>query len=87
MDGREGLHWRENSIIFPDMSITAIVEQDMVKLPAGMHVPDGTQVRLDILRSGEQQWPVGYFERTAGAIADEPMERPTQGEAPAREAW
>ncbi len=28
------------------MSITAIVENDTIKLPPGVHVPDGTQARI-----------------------------------------
>jgi hypothetical protein len=34
-----------------------------------------------------RQWPQGYFERTAGALAGERMERPEQGTPPAREDW
>jgi hypothetical protein len=33
------------------------------------------------------EWPDRYFERTAGALAGEPFERPSQGNAPNREAW
>lgn len=71
------------------MSITAIVENDIIRLPVGIHLPDGTAVRLDIgdTREPACQWPVGYFERTAGALCGEPMERPLQGESPAREVW
>jgi len=29
------------------MSITAIVENDTIKLPPGMHLPDGTEVKID----------------------------------------
>ena len=66
------------------MSITAIVENDIIRLPAGIHLPDGTAVRLDIGGTDEpaSQWPTGYFERTAGALSGEPMERPAQGELP-----
>jgi hypothetical protein len=69
------------------MSITAIVEKDTVKLPDGIHVPDGTRVRLEIATAGASQWPADYFERTAGALAGEPLERPAQGDAPQREGW
>jgi len=34
-----------------------------------------------------QQWPEGYFERTAGALAGERIDRPQQGSSPTREAW
>jgi hypothetical protein len=69
------------------MRITAIVEQDTIKLPDGVHVPDGTRVRLEIATAGASQWPPDYFERTAGVLAGEPLERPAQGGAPLREAW
>jgi len=69
------------------MSITAIVENDTIKLPDGIHVPDGTRVRLEIATAGSSQWPADYFERTAGALAGESMERPAQGDSALREAW
>jgi hypothetical protein len=37
--------------------------------------------------SAPQQWPQGYFERTAGALAGEAFERPEQGTTPTREGW
>ena len=74
---------------FPAMSITAIVENDTIRLPAGIHLPDGTAVRLDIGGAGvaASQWPTGYFERTAGVLAGERMERPAQEDSPVREGW
>ena len=30
------------------MSITAVVENDTIKLPAGVHVPDGTKVEITL---------------------------------------
>jgi hypothetical protein len=41
-------------------------------------------------RRAEQRandWPQGYFERTAGSFAGEPLERPTQGTAEQRANW
>ncbi|HSU68893.1 MAG TPA: hypothetical protein VLJ39_18570 [Tepidisphaeraceae bacterium] len=35
----------------------------------------------------QSPWPEGYFQRTAGALAGEELERPAQGELPQREAW
>ena len=64
------------------MQILATVENDTIKLPPGVHLPDGTAVRVEaepIIPAG-QGWPPGYFERTAGALAGEPFERPPQGE-------
>lgn len=37
--------------------------------------------------SAPAAWPTGYFEQTAGALADEGFERPNQGELGEREAW
>jgi hypothetical protein len=64
------------------MSITATgtVEKDTIKLPDGIHVPDGTRVRLEIPTADASKWPADYFERTAGALAGEPLERPAQGD-------
>ena len=31
------------------MSITATVENDTIKLPAGVHLPDGTTVRIEAI--------------------------------------
>ena len=31
------------------MSINATVEKDMIKLPAGLHLPDGTPVRIETM--------------------------------------
>lgn len=36
---------------------------------------------------GLRQWPEGYFERTAGALAGELFERRSQGPLPTREEW
>ena len=69
------------------MSITGTVEKDTIKLPNGVHVPDGTRVHLEIPTAGASQWPADYFERTAGALAGEPLERPAQGDAPLRKVW
>ncbi len=32
-------------------------------------------------------WPDDYFEQTAGAFANEPLERAPQGELPQRDSW
>ena len=32
-------------------------------------------------------WPARYFEQTAGALAGEDFERPSQGDLPQRESW
>ena len=35
-----------NAAILSAMNITAIVENDTIKLPAGVHLPDGTPVEI-----------------------------------------
>ena len=52
------------SAIFALMSITATVENDTIKLPAGVHLPDGTEVRVDLV---EQERP-SLAERYADLI-------------------
>jgi hypothetical protein len=37
--------------------------------------------------TASQQWPEGYFDRTAGALTGEHFERPQQGPLPTREKW
>ena len=37
--------------------------------------------------AAEAGWPKGYFEATAGAFANEPLERPPQLPFERREAW
>ena len=73
----------------PRMSITATVENDMIKLPADVHLPNGTQVRLEPIAPSQprRDWPAGYFARTAGMLAGERLERPEQGSMEQREEW
>ena len=67
------------SISFDHMSITAIVQKDMVVLPPGVHLPDGTRVRLEPVPSEPcTSWPRNYFEETAGVLSGERFERPAQ---------
>ncbi len=37
--------------------------------------------------SSGNDWPPGYFDRTAGALAGEEYERPPQGDLPMRDEW
>lgn len=58
------------------MSITATVENDTIKLPAGVHLPDGTAVKIEAVAETEQQVPGKTFaERYAkyiGMVDDMP---------------
>ena len=80
---------RGSSGIFAGMSITATVENDMIRLPADVHLPDGTQVRLEPIDPSRPSrgWPAGYFVRTSGMLAGERLERPEQGTVEHREEW
>ena len=71
------------------MSITATVENDTIKLPSGVHLPDGTQVHLEPVAAGVpmKNWPAGYFEHTAGALVGERFDRPEQEAVERREDW
>lgn len=57
------------------MSITAIVENDTIKLP--VHVPDGTTVEILLPQAN---WPANFFDEIR--IDDPAFERPPQGELP-----
>ena len=37
--------------------------------------------------NGLAEWPSNFFEQTAGALAGEHFERPSQGDLPQRESW
>ena len=84
-----GLSEADERVSSTAMSITVTVENDMIRLPADMHLPDGTQVRLEPIVPSQsvRGWPAGYFARTAGMLAGERMERPEQGTAEQREDW
>lgn len=43
------------------------------------------EVIVVIQPKAKRRWPPGYFERTAGSLADSPIERPDQGEYETRE--
>ena len=60
-----------------------------VTIPKGEVPPERLNTLLDWLRSGAtaKEWPERYFEQTAGAFADEPLERPTQLPFEKREKW
>jgi len=62
------------------MSITATVENDTIKLPAGVHLPNGTTVKIEPVVETERQ-PSGktFAERYAkyiGMVDDMPPDLP-----------
>ncbi len=42
-----GLPFRRSKVYGQRMSIVAQVENDTIKLPPGVHLPDGTQVKIE----------------------------------------
>lgn len=63
-----------------------------------LNLPEGTELALTIeadvaakpVASPAREatsWPAQYFEQTAGSLANENFERPSQGELPKRDAW
>lgn len=42
---------------------------------------------IDPMLGVENGWPVGYFAGTLGMFADEPFERPAQGDHQERNSW
>ncbi len=43
------------------MSFTAIIEHDTIKLPPGLHLPDGTRVNVEPLPPGKSTGPRQSF--------------------------
>jgi predicted DNA-binding antitoxin AbrB/MazE fold protein len=56
-----------------------------VELPPGTPAEVIPHIQSTITERGS--WPTGYFEHTAGALANEELERPTQGSMPQRDGW
>ena len=58
------------------MSITGTVEKDVIKLPPGVHLPDGTTVRVELLptqsdKGGGESFAERYAE-FIGAVQEAP---------------
>ena len=53
---------------------------EVIILPIGDKAKNGDAVEVDA-----NGYPIGFFERTAGALADDPIERAPQGEYDIRE--
>ena len=77
--------------------VQATFSNGRLELLESVDWPDGTRAEviplLKTTTSDEkgsepsQAWPADYFETTAGAFADEPLERAPQGDFPNREDW
>lgn len=51
----------------PEQARNQVLEVVVIAQPTGPDVP-----------RDELGWPIGFFERTQGALADDPIERPPQ---------
>lgn len=59
---------------------TRVGHDGILKLEIPVEVTDAdVEVIVVINRKQKRGWPPGFFERTAGALADDPLERPPQG--------
>ena len=60
------------------MSITAIVENGSIRLPAGIHLPDGTEVRVEVRTVPTSPLPQKTFReryaRYIGVVRDGPVD-------------
>jgi hypothetical protein len=50
-----------------------------IELPSEMADTE-LEVLVVVQPKAKRGWPPGYFERTAGSLAEDPIERPPQGE-------
>lgn len=58
----------------------------MLKLELPLELSDTDLEVLVVVQPRIQQgWPPNYFEETAGSLADDPLERPAQGDYEHRE--
>jgi hypothetical protein len=60
---------------------TYVGQDGILKLELPPELSDANlEIVVVVQRKEKRGWPPGYFERTAGALADDPIERPPQGE-------
>jgi hypothetical protein len=64
------------------MSITAIVENDTIKLPAGVHLPDGTRVQIATADDAQEApgaddplYRLAELAEPMGALSNEEIDR------------
>lgn len=66
---------------------TRVGRDGILRLELPLDVADADIEVLVVVQPREKRrWPPGYFERTAGSLADDPIERPPQGEYEERDA-
>ncbi len=66
---------------------THVGQDGILKLELSLEVSDmDLEVLIVVQRKEKRGWPLAYFERTAGSLAADPLERPAQGEYEERDA-
>lgn len=60
---------------------TRVGRDGILKLELPLDVSDmDVEVLVVVQHKEKRGWPPGYFERTAGSLADDPLQRPSQGD-------
>jgi hypothetical protein len=60
---------------------TRIGQDGILKLALPLDLADtDVEVLVVVQQVQRRSWPAGYFDRTAGSLQDDPLERPAQGE-------
>ena len=69
-------------------TIHAVFENGVFRPIESVDLPEKSEVEFELrLVAKKDAWPEGYFQQTAGAFANEPFERPSQGTMPRRDDW
>jgi hypothetical protein len=56
------------------MSITATVQGDAIKLPEGVHLPDGTKVRVEPIGNAAAKSFAERYAKFVGVVKDAPTD-------------
>ncbi len=69
-------------------TIHAVFENGVFRPVESVDLPEKSVVEFEPrLVATSAGWPEGYFEKTAGSLAEEDFERPAQGSLPIRGDW
>lgn len=69
-------------------TIHAVFEHGLFRPLDPVDLPEKVEVEFEPrLVTRTVEWPPGYFDKTAGALAGEIFVRPDQGTLPSRELW
>ncbi len=69
-------------------TIHAVFENGVFRPTEAVDLPEKSEVEFELrLVEKKDEWPEGYFQQTAGALAGEPFERSSQGTLPSQSNW